>query len=106
MMRRFPMALIWPGIEPGLHEVWLGGIEAARDQSLLEDNNIKTLVCCNPPLPYWRIRGVEYMVFDSNQVTEGTLHLLDEGQKYAILKDAWPSVAPAPRNTVARFVLR
>ena len=77
------MTLIWPGIgfhDGGLHEVWLGGQEAANSQSMLRDNNIKTLVCCNPPLPYWRIVGVEYMVFDSNQVTEGSLHMLDEGQ--------------------------
>ena len=38
------MTLIWPGTEGGLHEVWLGGVEDARGQLLLRDNNIKTLV--------------------------------------------------------------
>ena len=65
------MTLIWPGIERGLHEVWLGGIDAAKDQMILRDNNIKTLVCCNPPAPYWQIKGVQYMVFDTNAVLDG-----------------------------------
>ena len=73
------MTLIWPSIKPGLHEVWLGGIEAARDQSLLEDNNTKTRVCCNPPPPRWGIRGIIYLVVDSNAVGNGHVHLLEEG---------------------------
>ena len=74
------MTLIWPAIEPEMHEVWLGGIEAAQQMQLLWDNNIKTLVCCNPPLPRFKIRGIEYMVFDSNVVTEGHVPLMEEAQ--------------------------
>ena len=75
------MTLIWPAIEPEMHEVWLGGIEAAKQMQLLSDNNIKTLVCCNPPLPRFKIRGIEYMVFDSNAVSEGHVPLMEEAQK-------------------------
>ena len=64
------MTLIWPAIEQEMKEVWLGGIDGAKDSQLLADNNIRTLVCCNPPLPRFKIRGIEYMVFDSNAVTE------------------------------------
>ena len=77
------MTLIWPGIgfhDGGLHEVWLGGQEAANNQTMLRDNNIKTLVCCNPPLPRFKIRGIEYMVFDSNVVTEDNVPLMEEAQ--------------------------
>ena len=77
------MTLIWPAIEQEMKEVWLGGIDGAKDSQLLADNNIRTLVCCNPPLPKWRYRGrgIEYMVFDSNAVTEGHVPLMEEAQK-------------------------
>ena len=74
------MTLIWPAIEPEMHEVWLDGGEAAKQMQLLSDNNIKTLVRCNPPLPRFKIRGIEYMVFDSNVVTEGHVPLMEEAQ--------------------------
>ena len=75
------MTLIWPAIEPEMKEVWLGGIDGAKDSQLLADNNIRTLVCCNPPLPRFKIVGIEYMVFDSNAVIDSRLHMMDEAKK-------------------------
>ena len=73
--------MIWPAIEPEMKKVWLGGIDAAKESQLLSDNNIRTLVCCNPPLPRFKIRGIEYMVFDSNGVSEGHVPLIDEAKQ-------------------------
>ena len=44
MSRRCPMTLIWPAIEQEMQEVWLGGLDGAKDMKLLADNNIRTLV--------------------------------------------------------------
>ena len=101
------MTLIWPGLDRGLQEVWLGGIEAANDQVLLRDNNIKTLVCCNPPLPYWRLRGIEYMVFDSNAVIDSRLHMMDEAKKLIEVEKRLALSCPgaAERSCSIRFAI-
>ena len=107
------MTLIWPAIERGLGEVWFGGVDAAQNQNLLQDNGIKTLVCCNPPLPHWRFRHAVYLVFDSNAVTDGRVDLLDEGRVLADIEERLALSCPGAaehscsiRLAITRFLIR
>ena len=107
------MTLIWPAIERGLGEVWLGGVEAARDHNVLQDDGIKTLVCCNPPLPHRRFRSAVYLVFDSNAVTEGRVDLLDETRVLVDIEERLALSCPGAaehscsiRFAITRFLIR